>query len=193
MKCLTHSSFYCRGDHKGVGIVQRSLREIFSKFSQLKSDASDKETCSSSKTTFKGSFIEIFNERVYDLLSPDTLENNLQVRENVRGGGVYIEGLKEVDLLNTAEAEALLTSALANRHVASTNMNRTSSRSHAMFVLSVRTEHIDQDGLRKVRSSKFTLVDLAGSERQKSTGALSYVFYVLASFVIHENLTFLYF
>ena len=106
------------------------------------------------------------------MLSPETLDNNLQVRENVRGGGVYIEGLKEVELQNTAEAEALMSAALANRHVASTNMNRTSSRSHAMFVLSVRTEHVDEDGLRKVRSSKFTLVYLAGSERQKTTGEL---------------------
>ena len=106
------------------------------------------------------------------MLSPETLDNNLQVRENVRGGGVYIEGLKEVELQNTAEAEALMSAALANRNVASTNMNRTSSRSHAMFVLSVRTEHVDEDGLRKVRSSKFTLVYLAGSERQKTTGEL---------------------
>ena len=167
--------FFCqfsRGDHNGVGIVQRSLRDIFSRFSQAQAQNVGDNPGTSSKTTFRGSFVEIFNERVYDLLSPETLDNNLQVRENVRGGGVYIEGLKEVELQNTAEAEALMSAALANRHVASTNMNRTSSRSHAMFVLSVRKEHVDEDGLRKVRSSKFTLVDLAGSERQKTTGEL---------------------
>jgi Kinesin-like protein len=122
----------------------------------------------SSKTTFKGSFFEIFNERVFDLLSSESLEKSLAVREDKNG--VYVEGLKEMEVRNTQDAEDLLAKGLANRHVASTNMNRTSSRSHAVFVLSVKTEHTTSDGLRKVRNSKFTLVDLAGSERQKSTG-----------------------
>ncbi len=127
---------------------------------------------SSSTATFHGSFFEIFNERVYDLLANDStiLENNsLTVREGVNNG-VYVEGLKEIQVSNSSHAEALLAKGLANRHVASTKMNRTSSRSHAVFVLSVKTETVTADGLRKVRSSKFTLVDLAGSERQKSTG-----------------------
>jgi kinesin family protein 15 len=64
----------------------------------------------------------------------------------------------------------VLRSGIKNRQVASTAMNRTSSRSHAVFVLSVRTEQTTSDGLSKIRTSKFTLVDLAGSERQKSTG-----------------------
>jgi kinesin family protein 15 len=95
----------------------------------------------------------------------------LALREN-NTRGVYVEGLKEVQVTNTTEAEALFAKGLSNRHVASTKMNRTSSRSHAVFVLSVKTEHITSDGLRKVRNSKFTLVDLAGSERQKSTGTV---------------------
>jgi kinesin family protein 15 len=123
-----------------------------------------------SNTTFKGTFFEIFNERVYDLLSSDSLEKSLAVRED--RNGVYVEGLTEIEVKNTKDAEDLLTKGLANRHVASTNMNRTSSRSHAIFVLSVKTEQTTSDGLRKVRHSKFTLVDLAGSERQKSTGKL---------------------
>eukprot|EP00978_Attheya_sp_CCMP212_P009072 scaffold21367_cov55-Attheya_sp.AAC.1 len=120
------------------------------------------------KTTAKASFFEIFNERVYDLLSDETLESNLSVREDATKG-VYVEGLKEVDVSNTEEAEEVLRSGMKNRQVASTAMNRTSSRSHAVFVLSVRTEQTTSDGLSKIRTSKFTLVDLAGSERQKST------------------------
>ena len=78
---------------------------------------------------------------------------------------VYVEGLKEVEVKNTSEAESILAQGMANRHVAATNMNRTSSRSHAVFVLSVRSEHVDSEGLRKIRNFNFTLVDLAGSER----------------------------
>lgn len=132
----------------------------------------------SSTATFHGSFFEIFNERVYDLLSNDStlLENtSLAVREDSRS--VYVEGLKEIQVTNTSEAEDLLNRGLSNRHVASTKMNRTSSRSHAVFVLSIKTEHVTSDGLRKVKKSKFTLVDLAGSERQKSTGKHYMIFY----------------
>lgn len=124
------------------------------------------------KTEFKASFLEIFNDRVYDLLSSaDALEIALSVREDARG--VYVDGLKEVVVSSAAEAEKILRSGIANRHVASTNMNRASSRSHAVFTLNIRSEHTTHDGLQKIRLSKFTLVDLAGSERQKKTGKIA--------------------
>jgi kinesin family protein 15 len=98
----------------------------------------------------------------------NTLDKALAVRED--SNGVYVEKLKEMEVKSVADAQSLLARGLANRHVASTNMNRTSSRSHAIFVLNMKTEHTTPEGLKKVRNSKFTLVDLAGSERQKSTG-----------------------
>jgi kinesin family protein 15 len=123
----------------------------------------------SMKTEFRASFLEIFNDRVYDLLSSaDALEIALSVREDARG--VFVDGLKEVVVSSAEEAETILRSGIANRHVASTNMNRASSRSHAVFTLNIRSEHTTSDGLQKIRLSKFTLVDLAGSERQKKTG-----------------------
>jgi hypothetical protein len=167
--------YECRGDDEGAGLIQRSLRDLFSKITISQAEAATAGFDEggdmppvTSKTTFKGSFFEIFNERVYDLLSSDNLEKTLAVRED--SNGVYVEGLKEIEVGNTVEAENLFARGLENRHVASTNMNRTSSRSHAVFFLSVKTEHTTSDGIRKVRNSKFTLVDLAGSERQKSTG-----------------------
>ena len=121
------------------------------------------------KTEFRASFLEIFNDRVYDLLSSaDALEIALSVREDARG--VYVDGLKEVTVSSADEAEQILRSGISNRHVASTNMNRASSRSHAVFTLNIRSEHTTPEGLQKIRLSKFTLVDLAGSERQKKTG-----------------------
>ena len=167
--------YECRGDDEGAGLIQRSLRDLFHKITISQAEAATAGFDEggdmppvTSKTTFKGSFFEIFNERVYDLLSSDNLEKTLAVRED--SNGVYVEGLKEIEVGNTVEAENLFARGLENRHVASTNMNRTSSRSHAVFFLSVKTEHTTSDGIRKVRNSKFTLVDLAGSERQKSTG-----------------------
>lgn len=83
--------------------------------------------------------------------------------------GVYVEGLVEREVSNTAEALDVLRCGTDNRHVASTQMNRVSSRSHAMFTLTVKSELFAENGVSKVRMSKFTLVDLAGSERQKTT------------------------
>jgi len=161
------------GDESEIGLVQRSLRDIFHKvtLSQAKAAGSVESVgTGTTTTTFKSSFFEIFNERVYDLLCSDSLESNLAVREDANR--VYVEGLKEIEVTNTTEAENVLAQGMANRHTAATNMNRTSSRSHAVFALSVKSEHVDPEGLRKIRNSKFTLVDLAGSERQKSTAAL---------------------
>lgn len=105
---------------------------------------------------------------MYDLLSHN-LDEALPVREDA-AKGIYVEGLSEFTVSNTSEAMEVLKSGMDNRKVASTNMNRVSSRSHALFVLNVRTE-ITQGGITKVRDAKFTLVDLAGSERQKTTDA----------------------
>lgn len=85
--------------------------------------------------------------------------------------GVYVEGLAEMEVTNTMDAMDVLRRGIDNRRVESTNMNRVSSRSHAMFVLTVKSELFSENGTSKVRMSKFTLVDLAGSERQKSTAA----------------------
>ena len=156
--------------------MQRSLRALFNKITLSQAESvSDKNVDGTpaamkqtSSVSYKASFYEIFNEKVYDLLTNDSLEKDLKVRENFNS--VYVEGLKEVKVHNTIEAEEVLYQGMANRHVSATNMNRTSSRSHAVFVLTVKTSTESSGGVKKVRTSKFTLVDLAGSERQKSTG-----------------------
>ena len=115
------------------------------------------------ETTARASFYEIFNEKVYDLLSEGSLETALNVREDATRG-VYVDGLEEVEVRDVDEAEAVIAKGLAQRSIASTSMNRTSSRSHACFVLTVRSVFMDaSDGLSKIRTSRFTLVDLAGA------------------------------
>ena len=175
-------------DTAGLGLVQRSLKSIFAKIAEQNSYSSSTATDTDSlatnspgglsiRTTTKASFFEIYNEQVYDLLSSqqDNLSSSeeskgLLVREDVTKGGVYVEGLVECDVSNTNEALHILRTGMDNRHTASTQMNRVSSRSHAMFVLTVRSELFSENGtVSKVRVSKFTLVDLAGSERQKAT------------------------
>ena len=132
------------------------------------------------------SMCEVYNERVYDLLNEPSSSGStvvptgsfapavqgsspLQLRDDpVRG--IFVEHLTEEAVSSLDEAEKVLNAGLKNRHVAATLMNRTSSRSHAVFLL--RLDHTSEAaGVRTCRSSKFTLVDLAGSERQKSSGS----------------------
>ena len=157
---------------EAAGLVQRSLKAIFDKMSgndESAGNSSSQRQCHSAKA----SFFEIYNEKVYDLLSSNDnmLQESLAVRED-SSKGVYVEGLMEQEVTNTADAMDVLRVGNDNRRVAATSMNRVSSRSHAVFVLTVKnviTNDIDGLSSNTVLESKFTLVDLAGSERQKTT------------------------
>jgi len=156
-----------------AGLVQRSLQALFRSIalSQAEGAAGGSSSTTGStgpddvirETTTRASFFEIFNERVYDLLSEEgALETALNVREDA-ARGVYVDGLQEFEVKDLEDAEAVIAQGAANRQVASTSMNRASSRSHAVFVLTVRSVFTNADGLSKVRTSRFTLVDLAGT------------------------------
>ncbi|KAL7543705.1 hypothetical protein ACHAXR_013199 [Thalassiosira sp. AJA248-18] len=167
--------FSNREDNNNAGLVQRSLKSIFRKIAEqslISPTSASAVSGGSIRTTTKASFFEIYNERVYDLLSPNDNfaedDKGLPVREDATKG-VYVEGLVEREVANTMDAMDILRCGMDSRRVAATNMNRVSSRSHAMFVLTVKSELFSETGISKVRTSKFTLVDLAGSERQKTT------------------------
>lgn len=117
------------------------------------------------------SFLEIYNEKITDLLDfsknkPDTL----QIREGIRDG-VYVESLLEAPVKSADDAFGYLKKGLANRHVGSTQMNEESSRSHSVFTINIKQTQKCPQGIAKIRTSKLNLIDLAGSERQKSTKA----------------------
>ncbi|MCO5595931.1 hypothetical protein L7F22_049982 [Adiantum nelumboides] len=116
----------------------------------------------------KCSFLEIYNEQILDLLEPSTA--NLQLREDARRG-VYVENLAEIEVKNVQDVITLLLQGAANRKVASTNMNRESSRSHSVFTCAIESRWTSQS-IKNSRFGRLHLVDLAGSEsRQKSSGA----------------------
>ncbi|MCO5593929.1 hypothetical protein L7F22_047948 [Adiantum nelumboides] len=119
------------------------------------------------KLMCKCSFLEIYNEQILDLLEPSTA--NLQLREDARRG-VYVENLAEIEVKSVQDVITLLLQGAANRKVASTNMNRESSRSHSVFTCAIESRWISQS-IKNSRFGRLHLVDLAGSERQKSSGA----------------------
>ena len=116
----------------------------------------------------KTSYVEIYNETIFDLLDLST-RNKLQIREDK--GQTFLENCTETHCQNLTEVMDLIRKGQENRHVASTNMNMESSRSHAVFTAFIKTITVHKDGKQVVRSSRFHIVDLAGSERVKDTNA----------------------
>ncbi|XP_065141643.1 kinesin-like protein KIF1B isoform X8 [Paramisgurnus dabryanus] len=115
-------------------------------------------------------YMEIYCERVRDLLNPKN-KGNLRVREHPLLGP-YVEDLSKLAVTSYTDIADLMDAGNKARTVAATNMNETSSRSHAVFTIVFTQRRHDTDtDLSTEKVSKISLVDLAGSERADSTGA----------------------
>ncbi|XP_056330983.1 kinesin-like protein KIF1A isoform X6 [Danio aesculapii] len=116
------------------------------------------------------SYMEIYCERVRDLLNPKN-KGNLRVREHPLMGP-YVEDLSKLAVTSYNDIQDLMDSGNKARTVAATNMNETSSRSHAVFnIIFTQKQHDNESENTTEKVSKISLVDLAGSERADSTGA----------------------
>ncbi|XP_023348694.1 chromosome-associated kinesin KIF4B [Eurytemora carolleeae] len=144
-------------DEESDGIIPRSVKDIF-KYIQ---DTTSKQF------VVKASFIELYNEQLFDLLSqkPRREDSIVDIREDSKG--IKIPGLTESTVMTVKETMILLERASEGRITAATAMNLQSSRSHAIFTLTVEAK----GGENGFSVSKFHFVDLAGSERQKKTKA----------------------
>jgi hypothetical protein len=135
-------------------------------------DGEDEKTkIASSLVDFQlsASFLEVYGEDIYDLLV-DESRTPLKLREG-SNKEVVVKGLRNKSIANTSEAMNVLSTGTMNRTTASTLMNRTSSRSHAVFMVNIRQTTRSSEGVDVTSTSRFTFVDLAGSERMKKTGA----------------------
>ncbi|XP_006864397.1 PREDICTED: kinesin-like protein KIF13B [Chrysochloris asiatica] len=117
------------------------------------------------------SYMEIYNEKVRDLLDPKGSRQTLKVREhNVLGP--YVDGLSKLAVTSYKDIESLMSEGNKSRTVAATNMNEESSRSHAVFKITLTHTLYDvKSGTSGEKVGKLSLVDLAGSERATKTGA----------------------
>ncbi|EPB66314.1 kinesin motor domain protein [Ancylostoma ceylanicum] len=138
------------------GIIPNSFAHIFDHIAKCQQD-----------TTFlvRVSYLEIYNEELRDLLAKDGHGANLEIKEKA-DVGVYVKNLISIIVGSASQMQKLMEFGNKNRKVGATKMNEESSRSHAMFSVTVESS---ERGM--VTQGKLHLVDLAGSERQSKTGA----------------------
>ncbi|XP_013597779.1 PREDICTED: kinesin-like protein FRA1 isoform X2 [Brassica oleracea var. oleracea] len=172
----------CGDNSSQTGIVPQVMNALFTKIETLKDHI---------EFQIHVSFIEIHKEEVQDLLDPSTSNKSdtkvahvpgkppIQIRES-SNGVITLAGSTEVSVTTLKEMAACLDQGSVSRATGSTNMNNQSSRSHAIFTISVEqmrkinnnTDSSENGSLKEeYLCAKLHLVDLAGSERAKRTGS----------------------
>lgn len=144
------------------GILPRSANEIFQYINLNKMNFD---------FAIKVSYLQVYNETIQDLLTPD--KSNLMIREDKKRG-VFVEGLSEWTVRSIEEVFELIKKGSQMRITGATKMNDISSRSHAIFTITVQKCHskvTDSHKISEIISGKLNFVDLAGSERVRMTGA----------------------
>ncbi|XP_021347987.1 kinesin-like protein KIF21A [Mizuhopecten yessoensis] len=174
-----------------VGIVPRAVSHLFRGIQERQQQAKEtNEPQPDFKVTVQ--FIELYNEEIFDLLDitrdPESRgkKSHVKIHEDATGG-IYVVGVTTRPVISPQDTMQCLENGALSRSTASTNMNAQSSRSHAIFTITikqhrvVKDECLDEDGKEtdstqdlnefETLTAKFHFVDLAGSERLKRTGA----------------------
>jgi len=161
-------SYTMMGTPDQPGLIPRTCEDLFERIEAAQNEDSNVAY------NVRVSYFEVYNEHVRDLLVPvvpNKPPNYLKIRESPTEGP-YVKDLTEVPVRNIDEILRYMTNGDSSRTVASTKMNDTSSRSHAVFTIMLKQIHHDMETDETTeRSSRIRLVDLAGSERAKSTEA----------------------
>ncbi|KAH8270326.1 hypothetical protein KR018_008024 [Drosophila ironensis] len=142
------------------GIIPNAFAHIFGHIAKARENQ---------KFLVRVSYMEIYNEEVRDLLGKD-VGKSLEVKERP-DIGVFVKDLSGYVVHNADDLENIMRLGNKNRAVGATKMNQESSRSHAIFSITVESSELGEGGVQHVRMGKLQLVDLAGSERQSKTQA----------------------
>ncbi|XP_039864352.1 kinesin heavy chain isoform X1 [Simochromis diagramma] len=143
-------------DPQGMGIIPRIAEDIFEHIFAMDENL---------EFHIKVSYFEIYMDKIRDLL--DVTKTNLSVHED-KHRVPYVKGCTERFVTSPEEVMDVIDEGKANRHVAVTNMNEHSSRSHSIFLINIKQENVETE---QKLSGKLYLVDLAGSEKVSKTGA----------------------
>ena len=145
------------------GIIPRALAQLFDEL-RVQQEA---------EFSVRVSFLELYNEEIFDLLSAaDDITRLRLYEDSARKGSVIIQGLEEVQVHSKREVYQILEKGSAKRQTAATLMNAHSSRSHTVFTVTVHMKESSVEGEEVLRIGKLNLVDLAGSENVGRSGAM---------------------
>lgn len=156
-KTHTMGTTYDGTESDDIGVIPRVVKDIFQQMEEMPDY----------DFTLNCAFIELYQEKLYDLLSTQPREQSLVDIREVQNNKIAIPNLTEIVVTNVQETTDCLIKGSNDRAVGSTAMNATSSRSHAIFTITLQKVHKENRSL--ATSAKFHLVDLAGSERSKKT------------------------
>ncbi|KAM7035975.1 kinesin-like protein KIF9 [Passerculus sandwichensis] len=158
----TYTMTGAASEYRNRGIIPRAIQQVF------KSAA----TFLNILVTVRISYLEIYNEALFDLLAPalgrGCKDNQLSVMDGPQG--VYVKGLSIHPVSHEEEALHLLFEGETNRVIGEHSLNKNSSRSHCIFTMYIECRSRDYTN-HKCLKSKITLIDLAGSERLSKTGS----------------------
>lgn len=143
-------------DPQQMGIIPRIAQDIFNHIYAMDENL---------EFHIKVSYFEIYLDKIRDLL--DMTKTNLSVHED-KNRVPYVKGCTERFVSSPEEILDVIDEGKSNRHVAVTNMNEHSSRSHSIFLINIKQENVETE---QKLSGKLYLVDLAGSEKVSKTGA----------------------
>lgn len=152
----THTMEGVISDPVKWGIIPRIVNDIFNHIYTMEMNL---------EFHIKVSYYEIYMDKIRDLL--DVSKINLSVHED-KNRVPYVKGATERFVSSPEEVFEVIEEGKSNRHIAVTNMNEHSSRSHSVFLINVKQENLENQ---KKLSGKLYLVDLAGSEKVSKTGA----------------------
>ncbi|CAD5227302.1 unnamed protein product [Bursaphelenchus xylophilus] len=163
-------------DSEHAGVIPRAAQQLFDGMESRRkhaTEAGDPEPT----FTIRVQFIELYNEDLIDLLSPDR-HSGVKIHEDRDSGQIVLQNATTMQTNTPIGILEILRNGALNRKVASTNMNKESSRSHAIFSVHIQQDCLEtihtengEEKLASVISAKLHFVDLAGSERLKRTGA----------------------
>lgn len=146
-----------KNDPELRGVIPNSFEHIFQHISRSENQ----------QYLIRASYLEIYQEEIRDLLSKDQ-SKRLELKERP-DTGVYVKDLSSFVTKSVKEIEHVMNVGNQNRAVGATCMNEHSSRSHAIFIITIECSEIGEDEENHIRVGRLNLVDLAGSERQSKT------------------------
>ncbi|CAH1790380.1 unnamed protein product [Owenia fusiformis] len=152
----THTMEGVLGDERLQGVIPRIVNDVFNYIYQMDENL---------EFHIKVSYFEIYMDKIRDLL--DVSKTNLAVHED-KNKVPFVKGITEQFVSSPEEVIDIMMAGKDNRHVAVTNMNEHSSRSHSVFLINIKQENLENQ---KKLCGKLYLVDLAGSEKVGKTGA----------------------